>query len=247
MTNNTEITDFVVVTLWYRSPEILLQRSYSTACDIWSAGCIIGEMVYGRAVFAAEDEVKQLEKIISRLGYEAIGNWPDDCIIECSHYVDFIDPQRDLNFVLRRADRKFRNLISDLLRFDPNHQMVSNVALSKISDIDKSHIKVHSNTSTAFSTPSTSKLCSHRDYELNPQNEVVNSVVRNVLDDDFGVIGVWEFGPLFVEFPPPQRWVRFGVKFSPVEIFQRNASYSAKTRHVPTIDLISFNMSWTLS
>ena len=35
-----------VVTLWYRSPEILLGcKYYSCAVDIWSIGCIFAEMV----------------------------------------------------------------------------------------------------------------------------------------------------------------------------------------------------------
>lgn len=32
----------VVVTLWYRAPEILLSLPYNSKVDIWSAGCIIG-------------------------------------------------------------------------------------------------------------------------------------------------------------------------------------------------------------
>ncbi|NXS13413.1 CDK2 kinase, partial [Neodrepanis coruscans] len=39
-------THEVVVTLWYRAPEILLGcRYYSTPVDIWSIGCIFAEMV----------------------------------------------------------------------------------------------------------------------------------------------------------------------------------------------------------
>ena len=35
-----------VVTLWYRAPEILLgTKTYSTAVDVWSLGCIFAEMV----------------------------------------------------------------------------------------------------------------------------------------------------------------------------------------------------------
>ena len=38
-----------VVTLWYRAPEILLGvKSYSTAVDVWSLGCIFFEMVITR-------------------------------------------------------------------------------------------------------------------------------------------------------------------------------------------------------
>ena len=33
---------FEVVTLWYRSPELLLGANrYSTAVDVWSIGCIL--------------------------------------------------------------------------------------------------------------------------------------------------------------------------------------------------------------
>ncbi len=35
-----------VVTLWYRSPEILLgAKNYACPVDIWSIGCIFAEMV----------------------------------------------------------------------------------------------------------------------------------------------------------------------------------------------------------
>nr|XP_023852544.1 cyclin-dependent kinase 4 isoform X1 [Salvelinus alpinus] len=34
----------VVVTLWYRPPEVLLQSTYATPVDIWSTGCIFAEM-----------------------------------------------------------------------------------------------------------------------------------------------------------------------------------------------------------
>lgn len=34
----------VVVTLWYRAPEVLLQAQYATPVDIWSVGCIFAEL-----------------------------------------------------------------------------------------------------------------------------------------------------------------------------------------------------------
>lgn len=44
-----------VVTLWYRSPEILLgARTYSTPVDIWSIGCIFTEMVNHRPLFPGD-------------------------------------------------------------------------------------------------------------------------------------------------------------------------------------------------
>lgn len=38
----------LVVTLWYRAPELLLgQQLYSTAVDVWSCGCIMAEILTG--------------------------------------------------------------------------------------------------------------------------------------------------------------------------------------------------------
>ena len=49
-----------VMTLWYRPPELLLgETNYKTEADIWSAGCIFGELLTGTPVFPTfkEDEV----------------------------------------------------------------------------------------------------------------------------------------------------------------------------------------------
>jgi serine/threonine protein kinase len=46
-----------VVTLWYRSPELLLSRSYSWSVDVWSLGCVVGEMAGGRAMFRGDSEI----------------------------------------------------------------------------------------------------------------------------------------------------------------------------------------------
>lgn len=53
----------VVVTLWYRAPEVLLGEAYNSSVDIWSAGCIIAEMFQRRVLFPGTAEGNQLEKI----------------------------------------------------------------------------------------------------------------------------------------------------------------------------------------
>ena len=49
-----------VVTLWYRSPEILLgSRHYSVGVDMWSIGCIFAEMINkGKALWTGDSEVR---------------------------------------------------------------------------------------------------------------------------------------------------------------------------------------------
>ena len=54
-----------VVTLWYRAPEILLGSSkYTKAVDMWSVGCILGEMYFGKAIFPGNSTLNQVERIL---------------------------------------------------------------------------------------------------------------------------------------------------------------------------------------
>lgn len=54
----------VVVTLWYRAPELLLgARQYSTPIDIWSVGCIFAEFLAMNALFPGKSDVDQLNRI----------------------------------------------------------------------------------------------------------------------------------------------------------------------------------------
>ncbi|CAG8570830.1 430_t:CDS:2 [Paraglomus brasilianum] len=54
----------VVVTLWYRAPELLLgSKTYSTAIDMWSVGCIFGELVNKEPVLPGRTEIDQLDKV----------------------------------------------------------------------------------------------------------------------------------------------------------------------------------------
>ncbi|CAA0834026.1 Protein kinase superfamily protein [Striga hermonthica] len=66
-----------VVTLWYRAPELLLgARSYSTAIDMWSAGCIMAELLLGKPLFDGNTEIDQLAKIYGVLGTPDDRIWP---------------------------------------------------------------------------------------------------------------------------------------------------------------------------
>lgn len=48
-----------VVTLWYRPPELLLGASqYGAEVDLWSAGCILGELYAGNPILPGKTEVQ---------------------------------------------------------------------------------------------------------------------------------------------------------------------------------------------
>lgn len=88
---NPALTEYVA-TRWYRAPEILLGSTryaldfvkgissmhkchkqelpvarYTKGVDMWSLGCILGEMLLGRALFPGTSTINQIEKIMSAI------------------------------------------------------------------------------------------------------------------------------------------------------------------------------------
>mmetsp|Transcript_146555 Transcript_146555/g.207850 ORF Transcript_146555/g.207850 Transcript_146555/m.207850 type:complete len:389 (-) Transcript_146555:124-1290(-) len=54
---------------YYRAPELIFgATNYSTAIDVWSAGCVLAELLLGQPIFPGENGVDQLVEIIKVLG-----------------------------------------------------------------------------------------------------------------------------------------------------------------------------------
>jgi len=80
--------DKVVVTIWYRAPELLLgSKHYTTAIDTWAVGCIFAELLALRPIFKGEEakmekksavpfQRNQMQKIIEILGTPTKERWP---------------------------------------------------------------------------------------------------------------------------------------------------------------------------
>ncbi|XP_010912690.1 probable serine/threonine-protein kinase At1g54610 [Elaeis guineensis] len=65
-----------VVTLWYRPPELLLGATeYDVAIDLWSAGCILAELLAGKPIMPGRTEVEQLHKIFKLCGSPSDEYW----------------------------------------------------------------------------------------------------------------------------------------------------------------------------
>lgn len=66
--SSNESTEYIA-TRWYRAPEILLgSRKYTKEVDMWSIGCILGEMTLGKSMFPGSSTLNQLEKILEFTG-----------------------------------------------------------------------------------------------------------------------------------------------------------------------------------
>ena len=75
-----------VVTLWYRSPEVLMGLSYATPVDVWSCGCIFAELFLRKALFNGLYEMDQLIKIFDVIGTPAEGEWPENAGVLRSNF-----------------------------------------------------------------------------------------------------------------------------------------------------------------
>ena len=64
-------------TTWYKPPEVLFgSRSYGTSFDIWSFGCVFGEMLNGAPLFTGSNDLHQVSRIADYLGSPTSENWP---------------------------------------------------------------------------------------------------------------------------------------------------------------------------
>jgi cell division cycle 2-like len=58
----------LVVTLWYRAPELLLgAEKYGSEVDMWSIGCIFGELLTKDPLLQGKNEVSQLTKVCNTI------------------------------------------------------------------------------------------------------------------------------------------------------------------------------------
>lgn len=127
-----------VVTLWYRPPEILLgEKTYSTAVDIWSLGCIFAEMLTKKPLFPGDSEIDQLFRIFRLLGTPDESMWPGVTQLQDfnnsfprweapSRFSDIL-PELKASGILSKEGW---HLMSELLLYDPERRLTAREALA---------------------------------------------------------------------------------------------------------------------
>uniref|UniRef100_A0A7S4R196 Cyclin-dependent kinase 2 homolog n=4 Tax=Ditylum brightwellii TaxID=49249 RepID=A0A7S4R196_9STRA len=67
----------MVITLWYRPPELLFgENVYGPEVDMWSVGCIFGELLTKEAMLQGRGELDQIDKIFKLFGCPTDDSWP---------------------------------------------------------------------------------------------------------------------------------------------------------------------------
>eukprot|EP00842_Homolaphlyctis_polyrhiza_P000987 jgi/Hompol1/188/HPOL_005251-RA len=133
----------MVVTRWYRPPELFLGMSrYTTAVDMWGVGCVFGEILKGKAIMPGSSDTDQLLKIWHLCGSPTEENWPgfkrlpafttgnDEAIIDSVKVV-----QRRLlrdRFSPDKHDKHTVDLLDKLLTIDPSKRITASKALEEL-------------------------------------------------------------------------------------------------------------------
>jgi len=120
-----------VVTLWYRAPEILLgSATYSIPVDMWSAGCIFGELLTKNPVFPGDSEIDQLFKIFRQLGTPTEDVWHG-----CTSLPDYKPSfpkwrKKELSKLFENVHPTAVDLLEKMLIYEPAQRISAREALN---------------------------------------------------------------------------------------------------------------------
>jgi cyclin-dependent kinase 12/13 len=133
---NPELRDYTtrVVTVWFRAPELLFgDEKYGPAVDIWSAGCILAELLTRKPLFTGADELRVMDRITEVCGTPTNEVWPG--VQQLKHYNILIGSnplrpdQLDEELQRRKCDPIGAALLKKMLIFNPEKRIIAEDAL----------------------------------------------------------------------------------------------------------------------
>ena len=126
-----------VTTRWYRAPELCgcFENVYDGKVDVWSVGCIMAEMILGKALFPAKDSVDLMRIIVGMWGkpdVTVISNIKNARALEFINGIsDTLPGHGDFMFasVFKDQNELEIDLIKGLLEFDASKRLSASQSL----------------------------------------------------------------------------------------------------------------------
>lgn len=121
---------------WYRAPELLLGCAYTCAVDLWSAGCVVAEVLTCTTLMQGSTDAGQLQRVVELLGA------PDEearaALVPEAGAAEQLDaaqrgaeaqqPKRDFARQTRGAPEQGKQLVRELLALDPAKRLAARAA-----------------------------------------------------------------------------------------------------------------------
>eukprot|EP00903_Cladosiphon_okamuranus_P008871 g8493.t1 len=121
-----------VVTRWYRAPEVMLgpDGSYGEPADIWSVGCIFGEMLGSRgALFPGKHYIEQVSLTLGAVGNpgvetnDALGYELSEDALKFLRTVEHLNGRALESLVAPDVDKEAFHLLKSLLDMNTRHRL----------------------------------------------------------------------------------------------------------------------------
>lgn len=125
------LTEYVA-TRWYRAPEILLgSTKYTKGVDMWSVGCILGEMNLGKPMFQGTSTLNQIEKVLEVTGKPTKEEIASIQSAQAGAIIDSLKVTRHKNLkdLFYNMSAEGLDLMKRLLQFNPNKRPTVEQAL----------------------------------------------------------------------------------------------------------------------
>lgn len=120
-----------VITLWYRAPELLLGHcNYTTGVDMWSAGCIVAELLSGGPLYAGDSEIDTLLRICRLLGTPPKQSWPEKAVISWEAFPKLQGKPKPFASFSEMLDDDGQHFLASLLQFRSDSRLTALEALN---------------------------------------------------------------------------------------------------------------------
>ena len=182
---NTEMSQNVA-TRWYRAPEILLGScKYDESVDLWSAGCVLYEIICKRPLFLGKNDVEQILQIFQLNGTPAPNDimWyaPEEVVLWVGRQEKFAGKSAQEAFGPKCSPMAI-DLLSKLLRSNPKERITLDQAMQ--------HPYL-----SEYNDPDEAISCGHRfKFQFNDAEDLNETYMRNALQVE--VLKVHKSSPL---------------------------------------------------